>query len=344
MWRHRSRLCLLGVSDWRCYGAAFLTPVSRLRVGGGRAWPVPLPRHRGAAWRLRARTAWVAVAVGLTFVAKLFLWPLRRLAGGDAQVGRRDRCGRGGVYRRPPVLGGDRLRGLVGDSTLLQALDRGRRNGSPTRSVAWRSPGTPITGGDGGPVARRSWRLGAGVRRRAPDERRRRARSPFCIVTALAATPLLWNHYLVLLLAPLALLRPRLSAAWAALPLLWLTPHLETGHIAWRSILLLTVMFSLGGVLLASTSGVVGSCSSTRRMLRRVREAARWKRHGNDSQQRDETQPSENSATWRRERVARNSPQALSAALHAGCRGFEHLTAHKETRWKLRFLVTVQLS
>jgi len=39
------------------------------------------------------------------------------------------------------------------------------------------------------------------------------------IAAALLLSPIVWLHYFVLLLVPLALARPRLSAAWILLPL-----------------------------------------------------------------------------------------------------------------------------
>ena len=246
-------LRLLRVSDWRCYGAAFLTPAVVYALGVGALGPF-LFLGTAVAWRLRARTAWVAVAVGLTFVAKLFLWPLVVWLAATRRWGAA--IGAVAVASIAVLLSwaGIGFAGLSEYSTLLQALDRAEEWKSYSIGGLAIALGLPslvgtvalVAAGVGGSV------LAFVVARRTNGDE---GAFTVCIVTALAATPLLWNHYLVLLLAPLALLRPRLSAAWAALPLLWLTPHLETGHIAWRSILLLTVMFSLGGVLLASTSG-----------------------------------------------------------------------------------------
>ena len=44
------------------------------------------------------------------------------------------------------------------------------------------------------------------------------------LAAALAFTPIVWLHYLVLLLVPLAIARPRFSAVWLLPLLLWLTP------------------------------------------------------------------------------------------------------------------------
>ena len=46
----------------------------------------------------------------------------------------------------------------------------------------------------------------------------RRASLPLALAASLLLSPIVWLHYFVLLVVPLALSRPRLSAAWA-LPL-----------------------------------------------------------------------------------------------------------------------------
>jgi hypothetical protein len=59
---------------------------------------------------------------------------------------------------------------------------------------------------------------------------------------ALIATPILWTHYLVLLLAPIALARPRLAPLWLLPILLWATPHPESLGVVWRIALVLAVI------------------------------------------------------------------------------------------------------
>ena len=59
-----------------------------------------------------------------------------------------------------------------------------------------------------------------GFARRGDD-----ARSFTCAVAAtLALSPIVWLHYLVVLLVPLAILRPRFSALWLLPVLLWVSP------------------------------------------------------------------------------------------------------------------------
>ena len=58
--------------------------------------------------------------------------------------------------------------------------------------------------------------------RREVDEQR----SFTCaIAAAVALSPILWQHYLVLLVVPVALARPRLSTVWLLPALLWLVPR-----------------------------------------------------------------------------------------------------------------------
>ena len=51
------------------------------------------------------------------------------------------------------------------------------------------------------------------------------ARAFTCAVAAtLAISPIVWFHYLVVLLVPMAILRPRFSAIWLLPVLLWVSP------------------------------------------------------------------------------------------------------------------------
>jgi hypothetical protein len=54
--------------------------------------------------------------------------------------------------------------------------------------------------------------------------RREKAALLMAVVLILAASPLTWNHYLALLIVPLALLRPTLSREWLLPLVLWICP------------------------------------------------------------------------------------------------------------------------
>ena len=56
------------------------------------------------------------------------------------------------------------------------------------------------------------------------------------ILLMLVASPLVWSHYFTLLLVPLALTRPRLTAIWAAPILIWLCPP-RTGVAGWQEVI-----------------------------------------------------------------------------------------------------------
>lgn len=53
------------------------------------------------------------------------------------------------------------------------------------------------------------------------------------VVLVLVASPIVWNHYLLLLLVPLAIARPRFTWLWSLPILLWLCPY-EPGTNAWE--------------------------------------------------------------------------------------------------------------
>jgi glycosyl transferase family 87 len=66
--------------------------------------------------------------------------------------------------------------------------------------------------------------------------RQEREAMVLAILLMLVASPLVWSHYFALLLVPLALTRPRLSAVWAAPILIWVCPP-RTGVAGWQEVL-----------------------------------------------------------------------------------------------------------
>jgi hypothetical protein len=67
-------------------------------------------------------------------------------------------------------------------------------------------------------------------------------------VVALLATPILWLHYLTLLLVPIALVRPRLSPLWFLPLLLWVTPHPDSTGVVWQIGLVLVTIVGTGSL------------------------------------------------------------------------------------------------
>jgi hypothetical protein len=77
-------------------------------------------------------------------------------------------------------------------------------------------------------------------------------------LAVIAFSPIVWQHYLALLLVPLAVLRPRFSAVWLIPCLLWLTPLAAyspanaASRIVFAAAVVGTVVFALGPRSLAS--------------------------------------------------------------------------------------------
>lgn len=211
-------LRLLGVRDWPCYAAAFASvPVLAAPANG--AISAYLLLGVAAAWRYRRRTWAPACAVAAVAVAKLFLWPLwlwlvytRRYAAAalSAAIGATvtlvawAALGFAGLREYPHLL--SRLTELTGtNSYSLYALERAF-GASPLASQA----GLLVAGIAAVLLAAR-WLGGART-----DER------PFIVAIGLALllSPILWPHYLILLFAPIAIVRPKMSGLWL-LPLLF---------------------------------------------------------------------------------------------------------------------------
>jgi hypothetical protein len=241
-------LWLLGVRDWRCYSVAFLWPGTFFALGYGTLGPL-LFLGSAAAWRYRDRVAIVSVAAGLTIVAKLFMWPLLiwllatrrwRAAAGTVVVA---------VAAALAGWAGIGFAGLRSYPTTLRVLDQVERWKSYSLVGLARGLELPYPLGYAAlaAVVLGGCLLVLRLGRRPGGERPALVAAIF---TALLGTPLLWSHYLVLLLAPYALSRPRLSRAWALPLLLWLTPHAEAAAIAWRAAFLLAVTAAAAAITL----------------------------------------------------------------------------------------------
>jgi hypothetical protein len=204
-------LLLLGVRDARCHAAAFLwAPVySAIQTANVTLF---LLVAVAAAWRYRDAARRAAVAGGLAVAAKLLCWPIglwlaatRRAAAaiGVAAValgvtlGLWALLGFDGLRDYPSSLRG--LEGEVGDEAYtVEALlvDAGVPDGA--------------AGLVGVVVALVSLAAVVVVGLRGDDRRS----FTLAVAAMLVATPITWLHSFALLLAPVALARPRLSAAW----------------------------------------------------------------------------------------------------------------------------------
>jgi hypothetical protein len=204
-------LYLLGVRDVRCYVAMLVGAPTFSGLEIGTVSPL-LVFLLALTWRYRDRALIVAPALVLLVLGKIFLWPVavwllatRRSKSVFAAVAvsavaiviASAPLGFGVLLHYPALL--RTVSSLEGQSSLsLVAL------GTAVTSSA--SAGLALSLACGGLLL-----LGAvWVGRKGGDSGSFR----LAIVAALALTPILWNHYLLLLFVPLALRRPRFSPIW----------------------------------------------------------------------------------------------------------------------------------
>jgi hypothetical protein len=227
---------LLGVRDWRCYGASLLGAPVFGALGVGSIGPFLLLLC-ALGWRFRNRTI-AGVPLALAATAKLFLWPLlvwllvtRRfrafavsLATIAATLALWAAIDPGGMRRYPETV------------RLLNEVQRWKSYSVQSLLISLH-----LSGSTSELVAAA---IAVGViaallllRHRGDD-----VTFSAAVVSALIATPILWNHYLVLLIAPIALVRPRLAPLWLLPLALWATPHPESVGVVWRIVLVLAVI------------------------------------------------------------------------------------------------------
>jgi glycosyl transferase family 87 len=237
-------LRLLGVRDWRCYGAALLSwPVLHsLRLGQVNELLV-----LGAAvvWRWRDQLWPAALAVAALVASKLLLWPVwvwllitRRLraavlaiaAGVIAIVICWAVIGFDGFTSYPRMLDDlSAIEGAAGVSlvSVARALGVGRGVGDAVgalgalllllASARCLNPQRASDSDDRAP---------------APE---RRAYA-LAVIAALVASPLVWPHYLALTFVAIALLSPRFSVLWLVPLLAWIAPVELTHGDLWRMV------------------------------------------------------------------------------------------------------------
>jgi alpha-1,2-mannosyltransferase len=227
---------LLGVRDWRCYGVSLLGVPVFGALGVGSIGPFLLLLC-ALGWRFRNHTV-AGVPLALAAAAKVFLWPLlvwllvtrryRAFAASLATIGVTlvlwASIDPGGMRRYPQTI---------------QLLNEVQRWKSYSVQSLFISLHVPASTSELVALAVAVAAVAALVllRHRGDD-----VTFAAAVVAALIATPILWNHYLVLLLAPIAIARPRLAPLWLLPLVLWVTPHPESVGVVWRIALVLAVI------------------------------------------------------------------------------------------------------
>lgn len=220
-------VALVGVRDPVCYlaivaSSAFWNVLETANVTAFLALGIAV------LWRYRASVWPVAITVGLAVATKLFLWPLLIWAVATRRL-------RATLVACAVALGATVLswaavgfHGLTTYPRVAEALYdlHARRSysfvGMSTELGLGQTVGTLCGLVVGGGL------LGACVYfGRRDDDLRALA---CAVVAAMAFTPIVWQHYVVLLLPLLAVARPRFSGAWVLPVLLWLSPRDGNGE------------------------------------------------------------------------------------------------------------------
>lgn len=230
-------LRLLEVQDWRCYSVAILSApaMNSLALGALTSF---LLLGAALAWRYRNTPTVAAAATASTAILKLFLWPLgvwllatRRFRAAGICVG----------VSAVLLVGGWAIIDFAGFRaypTLVHVLERVEGPVSYSVIALFGLSGTAATALT---VALSVGAVAAIFLAARGAEGDRRAFA-VAVLASLVATPLLWLHYLLLLLVPIAVYRPRLSGLWFLPLLLWLTPATHSQGVTWRIAIALAVL------------------------------------------------------------------------------------------------------
>jgi Glycosyltransferase family 87 len=209
-------LYVLGVRDWRCYPVALLWPFNRSAIEFG-AIEGLLVLAVSLSWRYRETPVRASLAGGFSIALKLYVWPLALWHGlsGRTRTGLLTCAATVGCVLVPWALIG--FQGLMSYPSLL-------RDAADQQANSW-SLVALAEGLDFAPTFARTLSLAVGAcllflsfraARAHGDTQEVRDRRSFtlAIAAALALTPVVWNHYLLLLIVPVAIARPRLSGLW----------------------------------------------------------------------------------------------------------------------------------
>lgn len=210
-------LRVVGVRDWRCYAVLSLSlPLaSEFQTANLSAL---LALCAATAWRYRHRAVGAGVSVGAMVALKLIAWPLilfliftRRFKASLYSI-----AFAAGAIAVPWAAVG--FAGLRTYPHLLSALARNQRqDGGSIATVAMHvmpsADATAVSGIACGILLAAAWRLRA-------DHRRSFA---LCIAASLACSPLVWAHYVTLLLVPFAIAVPTFGPLWLLPLALWFT-------------------------------------------------------------------------------------------------------------------------
>ena len=237
-------LAVLGVRDVRCYAVVVIWAPgwNALEMAN---FSAVLALLLAVVWRFREARWHPAAAIAVMVSAKLFLWPLLLWALAMRRVAL---AGTAVLLGAALTLGSWAVIGFAGLRTFPELLS------SITSQSSYSIEDVAAAAGLGSSASR----IGALVVgapllllvarfARAGDD----GRSFFAaIAAALALSPIVWLHYLVLLAVPLGIARPRFSPLWLLPIVLWVCPRSGNGD-GFETFLPVAVTAMVLGLLLA---------------------------------------------------------------------------------------------
>jgi hypothetical protein len=218
-------LYLLGVRDWRVYGAVALWPSTMSAVQTGNL-TILLGLCAALGWRYRGRTI-AGVPIGLAIALKLYLWPLAIWL---VAIRRPAAAAVAGVVAALGFLMTAPFTSLHDYVTVLGNLGRTFAPVSATIQGLLMQLGS-----DAGPAKIVTYAAGAAL---IAVAYRRRSFGLF-VAAALTLSPIVWLHYFILMALPLAITRKRFTPLWLAPLALWFYPGNFEDVRAWHVVLAL---------------------------------------------------------------------------------------------------------
>ena len=241
-------LRVLGVRDWRCYGIVLLWyPVLQNFLLGSITSLLAL--GLAVVWRYRDSRRAAPVTLAALIAAKIFLWPVlvwlgasRRWLTGVRALG----LAMAALFLSWALIG---FAGLGSYLRLLDELSRLEQWKSYSAVALGMALG--LTGGESRVLALTACALVLGatvlVQRRGGEDADRRA-FVLAIAAAFLFSPIVWTHYLALLVVPIAITRRTLTPIWFVPLAMWATYGQSDGHL-WR----VALGFSVCAVVLAAS-------------------------------------------------------------------------------------------
>jgi hypothetical protein len=230
-------LRLLGVRDWRCYGLSILSTPAINTIALGEVTSILL-LGAAATWHYRSRPAATGTIAALSAVFKVLLWPL----GVWLLATRRWRAAIVAMVVAASVtLAGWAVIGFVGMSSyprLLHVLSQAEQGVSYSPVALLRLSGTAATAFSAALVVLVAAAVALAARGTDGDRRA----FAIAVIGSIIATPIVWEHYLLLLFVPIALYRPRFSPLWLLPLVLWASPATHSQGVLWRIALLLAAV------------------------------------------------------------------------------------------------------